>query len=103
MGTVIDHPAATLMREVEAEQATTATPEAIALVARIYQSISEYWKYLDRNRLIYDEKLELMKASGLHITFDEMNCEIVLKDGPIDRRYNGGEDPDPWRRGLNPT
>ena len=41
-----------------------------------------------------------MKASCLHVECDSTGFEIFLKDGPIDRRYNGGEDPDPECRGL---
>jgi hypothetical protein len=44
-----------------------------------------------------------MKASALHVTYDGCDYDVVLKDGPIDRRYNGGKDPDLEQRGLNPT
>jgi hypothetical protein len=102
MGNVVDHPAAALMSEVEAERAIATTPEAKTLINRIYQSISDYWDYLDHHGLIYDDKRDLMRASALHVSYDGDECHVILKDGPIDRRYNGGEDPDPECRGLNP-
>ena len=103
MGSVVDHPAAALMCEIEAERAVAATPEAVALMEKVCQAISDYRDYLDRHGLIYDEKRNLMRASALHVICDALGCEVMLKDGPIDRRYNGGEDPDWERRGLNPT
>jgi len=104
MSNVLNHPAGALMAEVEVERAVAATPEAEALIDEICKAISKYWDYLDRHGLVYDEKRELLRASGLHITYDVAgDCEFVLKDGPIDRRCCGGEDPDPERRGLNPT
>ena len=103
MSSVVDHPAAALMREVEAERAITETPEAVALMDNIFKSISDYWDYLDRHGLIYDDKRNLMRASALHVIHDICGCEIFLKDGPIDRLFNGGEDPDPFCQGLNPT
>lgn len=102
MGNVLNHPAAALMREVEAERAIATTPEAETLMNRICQSISDYWDYLDGHGFIYDEKRDLMRASALHVIYNGLGGDFILKDGPIDRRYNGGEDPDPKCRGLNP-
>jgi len=103
MGSVVEHSAAGLMREVEAERAIVETPEATALIEKVFQSVSDYWNYLERHGLIYDAERNLVRASALHVIHDLLGCEIMLKDGPIDRRYNGGEDPDPFGTGLNPT
>ena len=103
MSSVVDHPAAALMREVEAERAIAETPEADALMDKVCRAISDYWNYLDRQGFIYDEKRNLMRASALHVIYDVLGCEFILKDGAIDHRYNGGEDPDPFYQGLNPT
>jgi hypothetical protein len=103
MGSVVDHPAAALMREVEAEQAIVEMPEATALIEKVFQSVSDYWNYLERHGLIYDYNRNLLRASALHVICDALGCEIMLKDGPIDRRYNGGDDPDLFTKGFNPT
>ena len=70
---------------------------------KVCTAISEYWKYFDRHALTYDEQHNLPRASALHVIYDGIGYDFVLTDGPIDRRFNGGEDPDPERRGLNPT
>jgi len=54
---------------------------------------------LDRHGLIYVDKGNLMGASALHAVYDGNSYEVVLKDGPTDRRFNGGEDP---TRGARP-
>jgi hypothetical protein len=76
MGNVVDHPAAALMSEVEAERAIAATPEANALMEKVCQSISDYWAYLDRHGLIYDDKSNSMRASALHVTYDGLECNF---------------------------
>jgi hypothetical protein len=103
MSNVIHHPAQNLMAEVAEEQAIADTPEAHALQEAICKAVGDYYDYLDRHNLLYDVERELMRASALHVIHDCCSCEIILKDGPIDRRYNGGEDPDPECRDLNPT
>ena|SRR6516225_5667088 len=103
MSNILNHPATALMVEVQAERAIAATAEAEVLVQAICKAISDYWEYLDQHGIIYDYERDLMRASALHVTYNGSDYDIVLKDGPIDRRYNGGEDPDVERRGLNPT
>jgi hypothetical protein len=118
---IVEHPAAALMTEVEAEQRIVNTPEACALQEAIFEAMLAYYKYLDANGMFFkDEALSpdqleeiergtfvdwpLMRASAVVATCDsagEMN--IFLKDGPNDRRYGGGVDPDPEERGLNPV
>lgn len=103
MNDVVNHPAAALMAEVAEERAIADTPEAQDLVSAICKATSAYWDYLERSGLIYDDKRDLMRASALHIVYDGWSgWEFILKDGPIDRRYRCGEDPDPEHRGLNP-
>jgi hypothetical protein len=63
----------------------------------------DYYDYLYGHNLLYDDKRDLVRASALHVTYNGCSYEIILKDGPIDRRYNGGEDPDLECRDLNPT
>jgi hypothetical protein len=70
MGKLIDHPAAALMAEVAAERAVASTPEAEALMGAVCKAIADYWDYLERQGIIYDEERDLMKASALHITYD---------------------------------
>jgi hypothetical protein len=54
------------MAEVAEERAIASTPEADALVEAICKAISDYWDYLDRTGLIYDDRRDLMRASALH-------------------------------------
>jgi hypothetical protein len=104
MRTVVDHPAAALMTEVEAERAIVTTPEADALRAAIFDAVRAYYEYLNRRGLFYDADRDLVKASALYVICDMIgDMEIILKDGPIDRRYGQGKDPDPFGQGRNPT
>ena len=65
MGSVDSHPAAVLMREVEAERAIAATPEAMAMRDKVFQAITDYWNCLDRAGLINDERRNWRRASAL--------------------------------------
>ena len=104
MRTVVDHPAAALMTEVEAERAIVTTPEAEALQEAIFDAVRAYYEYLDRRGLFYDDDRDLAKASGLYVICDMIGTiDIFLKDGPGDRRYGQGKDPDPFGQGRNPT
>src|SRR5215218_289391 len=95
MGEIVDHPAARLMTEVNAEREIASAPEAVVLQDAIFEAVFAYYKYLDSNGLFYDADRDLLRASGLHVIHNGMDCDIRLKDGAIDRRYGGGEDPDP--------
>jgi hypothetical protein len=104
MSNVIEHPAAALMTEVNAERVIADSPEAEALQNAIFAAVQAYCDYLDRHGLFYDFDRNLLRASGLHVTYDLIGTmEIVLKDGAIDRCYGNGEDPDPFGGGRNPT
>jgi hypothetical protein len=100
---VVDHPAACLMAEVQAERTIRDTLEARSLQVEIHKALEAYWEYLDRHGLIYDDERDLMRASALHVIYNDAGSEIILKDGAIDRRYGNGEDPDLDCRGVNPT
>jgi hypothetical protein len=92
----INHPSA-LMAEAKREREVVDTAEAQALMAAIFRAVSTYRDYLDCHGLFYDDDRELMLASGLRVTCDiNGEMEIILKDGPIDRLYGDGEDPDPF-------
>ena len=104
MRNVVDHPAAALMTEVDAEWAIVTTPEAEALQQAICDAVGAYYEYLDRRGLFYDADRDLVKGSGLYVIGDMIgDIEIFLKDGPMDRRYGQGKDPDPFGPGRNPT
>jgi hypothetical protein len=104
MGSVVDHPAKVLMAEVKVERDIADTPEAQALQEAIFTAVRAYYDYLDLNGLFYDAERELVRASALHVICDMCgDVDIMLKDGPIDRRYGDGEDPDPFGTGLSPT
>lgn len=104
MSNVVNHPACALMAEAEAERAIADTPEAEALQRAIFDAVRAYYKYLDRHGLFYDADRELVRASGLNVFCDMCgNVETVLKDGPLDRCYGNGMDPDPFCGGHNPT
>jgi phage/plasmid primase-like uncharacterized protein len=96
MSKIVDHPAATLMREMAAEDAIADTSEARALQETILAAVEAYRTYLDRHGLFYDDEREQLRATALIVTCD-MNgeMEIVLKDGAKDRRWRAsapGED-----------
>ncbi len=104
MSAVVNHPAAALMAEVEAERAIADTPEAQALQNAIFDAVRAYYEYLDRHGLFYDAERELVRATALHVICDMCGTmDIMIKDGALDRRYGDGEDPDPFGTGLNPT
>ena len=97
MSNVVDHPAAALMAEVEAERAIEDTPEAQALQDAICDALRAYYVYLDRHGLFYNVETE-RGASALHIIYDGWSYQIIPKEGAIDRRY--GDSPgagSPWR------
>ena len=104
---VIPHPRRAVMIEAVIERQVADSPEGVALQEAIFKAIEDYAKFLDRHGLIYDADKELLKASALIATkdFGSANQAVVitLRDGAIDRAYNGGSDPDPWGSGQNPT
>jgi hypothetical protein len=56
-----------LIRDVdEAERAIAATPEARAMRDKVFQTITDYWNYLDHHGLINDERRNVRRASALH-------------------------------------
>jgi hypothetical protein len=104
MSNVVNHPAAALMAEAKAEQAIVDMPEAKALQHAILDAVTAYYEFLNSHGLFYDADRELLRASGLNVFCDMCGTiDIILKDGPIDRCYGNGEDPDPCGGGHNPT
>ena len=104
MKNVVDNPAEALMVEVDAEFAIVTTPEAEALQQAICDAVRAYYEYLDHRGLFYDVDRDLVKASALYVICDMIgDIEIFLKDGPAERRYRQGKDPDPFGSGRNPT
>jgi hypothetical protein len=104
MSNVVNHPATALMTEVKVERDIADTPEAQALQEAIFTAVRAYCDHLDRHGLFYDAERELVRASGLHVICNICgDVDMILKDGPVDRRYGDGEDPDPFGTGLNPT
>jgi len=67
VGSVVDHSTGILIRDVdEAERAIAATPEARAMRDKVFQTITDYWNYLDHHGLINDERRNVRRASALH-------------------------------------
>ena len=100
---VVPHPYRDLMAEAEHEREVADSPEAQALQANIYKAVMAYSDFLEREGVIWqdgvrdwDPDLPRMKAQALVITFDygKYGIEIHLKDGPIDRVYGNGVNPD---------
>ena len=66
LGSVVDHSVGALIRDVEADRAIASTPEANAIRDKVFQSITDYWNYLDHHGLINDERRNWRRASALH-------------------------------------
>ncbi len=105
MGTnLVSHPYRDLMSEAKQEREVADSPEADALKDDIVRAIVAYSDYLDRNGLIWEETPSgiRMKASALVVTLDYGRGDqigITLKDGPLDRVYGTGFNPDPEGQG----
>ena len=74
--------------------------EGQALVNAVCEAISAYSDFLDAHGLIWDDNFypPRMKASALVVTVDygkPGEYVFKLKDGPIDRVYGNGTNPDP--------
>jgi hypothetical protein len=61
-GSVADDSEPVVMRDLEAERAIAATPEAVALRDRVLQALTDYWNCLDRLGLINDAKRHSWRA-----------------------------------------
>ncbi len=105
---VVPHPRRLAMLDAARERAVVDSTEGQALQAAIFKAVNAYVSFLDRHGLFWQDDpndpdaLPIMKAQELVVTADPLfGSEISLKDGPIDRIYGNGVDPDP--EGRNPT
>lgn len=90
------------MAEAQREREVISTPEAHALLDRVFKAVWAYSDFLERHGLIWehgeeDASMPRMKASSLVITYDFGGCvlDLSLKDGALDRVYGNGTNPDP--------
>jgi hypothetical protein len=102
---VVAHPYRELMAEAQREREILDTPEAWALQCAIWKAVSDYEDFLAQHDLLWDEdeSVDVMprfKATALVITSHfSGGCEIMIKDGAIDRVFSNGTNPDPYGRG----
>lgn len=95
------------MAEAQREHEVVNSPEAQALLDRVIRAVWAYSDFLERHDLIWEhyegnESMPRMKASSLVITCDYGQAgvlDIRLKNGPLDRAYGNGTNPDPLGRG----
>jgi hypothetical protein len=107
MSEVAKHPYREAMAEAERELAIKGTPEAKALEAAMVEAVWRYMDYLDQKDLFYkddpedpeDIPIEVSTALVI-IAHPYLNCDVILKNGPCQRVYGRGTDPDPL--GRNP-
>jgi len=103
---VISHPHSQLMAEAQHEREVVDSPEAQALMLAAVKAAAAYSDFLEQRGVIWDHRpgeWPRMKASALVIAIDygeAGNARVELKDGPIDRVYGNGTNPDPF--GLGP-
>jgi len=104
---IVLHPHRDLMVEAAHERKVVDSPEGQALQEEVFKAVRAYSDFLDRHDLIYDHgdpnDLPRLRAEALVITIDygtdPGTIDITLKDGPCDRVYGNGVDPDPGGRG----
>ena len=96
-------PKRALIMEAARERKLADSPEGQALLSAIDKAVNAYSDFLDRNGLIWEDRGECMlprlKAQALVVTLDygdgDNAVDISLKDGPLDRVYGNGVNPDP--------
>jgi hypothetical protein len=101
---LLAHPFRELMMEAQQERKIADSSESWALKQRIAEAVIAYSDFLDNHNLIWDDSVEFprLKASSLVVTHDfgdGGSVDINLKDGPIDRVYGNGRNPDPFGAG----
>jgi hypothetical protein len=110
---VVSHPHRQLMEEAEHERAVTESLEGYALVQALCRAIDAYSQFLDNQNLIWDWNDPetknsaggpRVKARALMAIIDyatgDGSIEIKLQDGPLERVYGNGTNPD--YEGLGP-
>jgi hypothetical protein len=105
---IVEHPKRALMTEAKIERALSDSPEAEALQEDILRAVRAYVDFLDRHNRIWEDGSDdpdappRLKAQALVVTADfgdgDNAIDISLKDGPLDRVYGEGVNPDPWGR-----
>ena len=63
VGSVVDYSTGALIRD---DRSVGGTLEAMAMRDKVFQSITDYWNYLDHHGLIDDERRNWRRASALH-------------------------------------
>jgi hypothetical protein len=102
---VASHPYRELMAEAQHEREVADSPEGAALRDAVCAAVSAYSDFLERQGVIweYSSDCPRLKAQALVITADYGEdygtIDITLKDGPLDRVYGNGRNPDPEGRG----
>lgn len=105
---VIAHPYQAAMTEAERERAIADTPEAIGMVAAIMTAVRAYMDYLDKHDMFFQDDPDypdhdpVTVSEALVVTAHPLfGIDISLKNGPLQRVYGLGVDPDP--DGRNPA
>jgi hypothetical protein len=102
---VASHPYRELMAEAQHEREVADSPEGAALQDAVCVAVIAYSDFLERNGLIWGSGSDWprQKARALVITRDYGEgygtTDFTLKDGPLDRVYGNGRNPDPEGRG----
>ena len=97
MSKIVNH-----SRILEATERTVArSPKAEHLQDAICTAMAAYANYLREHDLVVvedpDSGARLVSTALIaKLDFTDDSCEIVLRDGPIDRAYGDGTWPDPW-------
>jgi hypothetical protein len=106
---VVDHPKRAAMLEAARERELADSPEAQPLLEAIFKAVRAYSDFLERHNMIWDDECEgvehygpQLMAQALVVTLDygdgDFAVDITLKDGPLDRVYGNGANPDPEGR-----
>jgi hypothetical protein len=107
MSEVAAHPYREAMAEAKRELAIVNTPEAEAMLEAILTAVQRYTDYLDQSGLFYKDDPEdpddmpIEVSTALVVTSHPcLGIDVILKNGPCQRVYGFGTDPDP--DGRNP-
>jgi hypothetical protein len=92
------------MTEAQRECEIVESTETQALLERVFEAVSAYSEFLERQGLIWEDREDTvrLKASALVITVDYGaggDIDVRLKDGALDRVYGNGTNPDPFGAG----
>ena len=95
---VTKHPYQVLMAEAARARELAKSPESQVLLRALMDAASAYWDFLDSNGQIFED--ERVKATALVVTVElGGTVDVTLKDGPLDRVYGNGQNPDPYGAG----